>query len=46
DFSDVIIGDLLIAKIGYADQNQQYYHRVNAFSVSILKQEKLMQPVH
>lgn len=43
DFSDAVVGDLLIAKIGYANKEQRYYHGVNAFSVSILKQEEVMQ---
>lgn len=45
DFSETKIGDVFVAKIGYANQNQQYYHCVNAFSVSILKQEGTMQLV-
>lgn len=45
DFSETKIGDVLISKIGYADQSQQYYHRVNSFSVSILKQEEMIQLV-
>lgn len=43
DFSDLKIGDLLIARVGYANQEQQYYHAVNAFSVSVLKQGELIQ---
>ncbi len=46
DFSEAKIGDTLIAKIGYADENQQYWHGVNAFSVSVLKQEELIQLVN
>lgn len=45
DFSGTRVGDVLIAKIGYANKDQQHYHCVNAFSVSILKQEEIMQLV-
>ncbi len=38
EFSDINVGDVVVAKIGYADQDQQRWNRINPFSVSILKQ--------
>lgn len=45
DFSETKAGDVLVAKIGYADKNQQYWHGVNAFSFSIFMQGDVMQLV-
>ena len=45
DFLGTKVGDMLVAKIGYANQNQQHYHCVNAFSVSILMKEEVMKLV-
>jgi len=43
DFLEAKIGDVLTAKIGYADKEQQNYKKVNAFSFSILKQGEEIQ---
>lgn len=43
DFLETKTGDLLVAKIGYADKNEQRCYGVNAFSVSILKQGEMIQ---
>ena len=45
NFLDMNVGDILVAKIGYADQNQQYWHGVNTFSIAILRQEEVIQLV-
>ncbi|MDD3285168.1 MAG: hypothetical protein PHG95_00805 [Patescibacteria group bacterium] len=45
DLSGVKIGDELVARIGYADKERQYWQGVNAFSVSILQQGEMMQLV-
>jgi hypothetical protein len=42
-FSDLTTEETLCVRIGYADSDQQYWHRVNAFSISILKNEKVFQ---
>ena len=33
EFSDLTIGKKLTVKIGYADTDQQHWHKVNAFSI-------------
>jgi len=43
EFSTISIDDVFEMHIGYADQNQQYFHGVNAFSASILKNEEVFQ---
>lgn len=40
DFSNLTAGELLSIKFGYADSDQQYWHRINAFSASILIKEQ------
>ena len=45
DFLGTKVGDMLVVKIGYANQNQQHYHCVNAFSVFILMKEEVMKLV-
>jgi len=45
DFLEIKAGDVLVAKIGYANKNQHYWHGVNVFSVSILIKEEVMKLV-
>jgi hypothetical protein len=35
DFKDVTLGDVFKGKVGYADKEQQYYHRVYPFVMYI-----------
>jgi|GEM_PF-2193167 len=45
EFTNALPGDLLEIQIGYADQNQQYWHGVNAFSASVVKGEQVLELV-
>ena len=41
--SNLCIDEILSMKVGYADPNQQYYHGVNPFLASIIKNKEVLQ---
>jgi hypothetical protein len=43
EFTNLTTGEILSMKFGYANSDQQYWHGIKTFSISILKNEEVLQ---